>query len=55
MMLKILLLALSSVMVLTALAGAADPPAAAVTAKPAAPEAAVPVGPTTREKVEAAP
>ena len=52
---KILLLALASVMVLTALAGAADPPAASVTVKPAAAEEAVPVGPTTREKVEASP
>jgi len=52
---KILLLALSFVMVLTALAGAADPPAASVTVKPAAPEEAVLVGPTTREKVEASP
>ncbi|HEY4592890.1 MAG TPA: thioredoxin family protein [Thermoanaerobaculia bacterium] len=55
MTLKILLLALASVMVLTALAGAADPPAAAVTVKPAVPEEAVLVGPTTREKVEASP
>ncbi len=55
MTLKILLLALSSTMVLTALAGAADPPAASLAAKPAAPEEAVLVGPTTREKVEAAP
>lgn len=52
---KILLLALSSTVVLTALAGAADPPAASVTVKPAAPEEAALVGPTTREKVEAAP
>lgn len=55
MTLKILLLALSSLMVLTALAGAADPPVAAVTVKPAAAEEAVLVGPTTREKVEASP
>jgi thiol-disulfide isomerase/thioredoxin len=55
MTLKILLLALSSALLLTALAGAADPPAAALTAKPAAPEEAVLVGPTTREKVEASP
>ncbi|HEY4597353.1 MAG TPA: thioredoxin family protein [Thermoanaerobaculia bacterium] len=55
MTLKILLLALASVMVLTALAGAADPPKPSLTAKPAAPEEAVPVGPTTREEVEAAP
>ena len=52
---KILLLALASVMVLTALAGAADPPAASVTVKPAAAEEAALVGPTTREKVEASP
>jgi thiol-disulfide isomerase/thioredoxin len=52
---KILLLALSSVMALTALAGAADPPAASLTAKPAVAEEAVLVGPTTREKVEASP
>jgi thiol-disulfide isomerase/thioredoxin len=52
---KILLLALSSTVVLTALAGAADPPAASPTAKPAAPEEAALVGPTTREKVEASP
>lgn len=52
---KILLLALSTTVVLTALAGAAEPPAASVTVKPAAPEEAVLVGPTTREKVEAAP
>jgi len=55
MTLKILLLALASVTVLTALAGAAAPPAAAVTVKPAVPEEAVLVGPTTREKVEASP
>jgi len=52
---KILLLALSTTVVLTALAGAADPPAASVTVKPAAPEEAALVGPTTREKVEASP
>lgn len=55
MTLKILLLALPSALLLTALAGAADPPAASLTAKPAAPEEAVPIGPTTREKVEASP
>lgn len=56
MTLKILLLALGSIMALTALAGAADPPAASVTVKPAAAEEeAVLVGPTTREKVETAP
>ncbi|MFL6233146.1 MAG: thioredoxin family protein [Thermoanaerobaculia bacterium] len=55
MTLKTLLLALSSVVVFTALTGAADPPAASLTAKPAAPEEPVPVGPTTREKVEASP
>lgn len=55
MTLKILLLALSSSLALTALAGAGDPPAAHLTVKPAAPEEAVPAGPTTREKVEAAP
>jgi thiol-disulfide isomerase/thioredoxin len=55
MTLKILLLALSSSLALTALAGAGDPPAAPLTAKPAAAEEAVPVGPTTRETVEAAP
>ena len=54
MILKTLLLALSAV-TLTALAGAADPPAAPPTAKPAATEEAAPVGPTTREKVEQAP
>jgi thiol-disulfide isomerase/thioredoxin len=52
---KILLLALSTTVVLTALAGAADPPAVSVTVKPAAPEEAALVGPTTREKVEASP
>jgi thiol-disulfide isomerase/thioredoxin len=52
---KILLLALSTTVVLTALAGAADPPAASVTVKPAAPEEAALVGPTTREKVEGSP
>ncbi|MFL6259535.1 MAG: TlpA family protein disulfide reductase [Thermoanaerobaculia bacterium] len=52
---KILLLALSTTVVLTALAGAADPPAAPLTVRPAAPEEPVPVGPTTREKVEASP
>ncbi len=55
MTLKILLLALPSALLLTALAGAGDPPAASPAAKPAAPEEAVLVGPTTREKVEAAP
>lgn len=56
MTVKILLLALSSAVVLTALAGAADPPAAPPTVKPAAaPEEAALVGPTTREKVEASP
>jgi thiol-disulfide isomerase/thioredoxin len=55
MTLKALLLALSSAVVLTALAGAADPPAVSPTAKPAAPEEAVTVGPTTRDKVEATP
>ncbi|HET9211677.1 MAG TPA: thioredoxin family protein [Thermoanaerobaculia bacterium] len=55
MTLKILLLALPSALLLTALAGAGDPPAASLTAKPAAPEEGVLVGPTTREKVEAAP
>jgi thiol-disulfide isomerase/thioredoxin len=54
MTLKILLLALSTV-ALTALAGAADPPKPSQAAKPAAAEEAVLVGPTTREKVEAAP
>src|SRR4051794_1279107 len=52
---KILLLTLSSAVVLTVLAGAADPPATSQAAKPAAAEEAVLVGPTTREKVEAAP
>jgi thiol-disulfide isomerase/thioredoxin len=52
---KILLLALASALALTTLAGAGDPPAAALTAKPAAQEEAVLVGPTTREKVEASP
>jgi thiol-disulfide isomerase/thioredoxin len=55
MTLKILLLALSSTVVLTALAGAADPPKPSLAAKPAAAEETVLVGPTTREKVEAAP
>ncbi len=55
MTLKILLLALSSAMALTALAGAGDPPAVPLTARPAAPEEAVAAGPTTREKVEASP
>ena len=55
MTLKILLLALSSAVALTALAGAADPPKPSLTAKPAAAEEAVLVGPTTREKVEASP
>ncbi len=56
MTLKILLLALSSAMALTALAGAGDPPPAVpLTARPAAPEEAVAAGPTTREKVEASP
>jgi hypothetical protein len=52
---RILLLTLASAVVLTALAGAADPPAASQAAKPAAVEEGVLVGPTTREKVEAAP
>ena len=52
---KILLLALSCGLALTALAGAGDPPAAPSAVKPAAAEEAVLVGPTTREKVEASP
>jgi thiol-disulfide isomerase/thioredoxin len=55
MILKASLLALPAVLVLTALAGAADPPAAPPVAKPAAAEETVLVGPTTREKVEQAP
>ncbi len=55
MILKALLLALPAAVVLTALAGAADPPAAPQPAKPAASEETVLVGPTTREKVEQAP
>jgi hypothetical protein len=57
MTLKVLLLALSSALVLTALAGAGDPPPAAahLTVKPAVPEEAVPAGPTTRDRVESAP
>ena len=54
MTVKILLLALSTVTVLTALSGAAEPPATPLTAKPAAPETVL-VGATTREKVEEVP
>lgn len=56
MALKVLLLALSSALALTALAGAGDPPPAPhLTAKPVAPEEAVAAGPTTRDRVESAP